>query len=96
MTRLYSRFWINVTLLLSVVFAVVFFPVFRERFGFAWSTLLTALGVMVIWAVYFIRAYIFTRGDSGVIRSTWNRKVSSFIRLSFFLVCDNMSGSPGS
>jgi hypothetical protein len=64
MTRLYSRFWVNITLLLSVVFAVVFFPLVQERYGLPWSVFLTLSGVLVIWAAYFVRAYLFTRGET--------------------------------
>ncbi|MHC4945507.1 MAG: hypothetical protein ACYTG7_21045 [Planctomycetota bacterium] len=59
--RLYSGFWICVAVILSIVFVVLFFPIVQDRYGFPISVLLTALGVLVIWASYFIRAYIFSR-----------------------------------
>ena len=60
MASLYSRFWVNVTIVLSVVFAVLFFPEMNHRYGFLRSVLLTAAGVIFIWIIYIIRAYIFT------------------------------------
>jgi hypothetical protein len=50
-----------VAIILSIVFVVLFFPIVQKRYGITVSILLTALGVLVIWASYFIRAYIFTR-----------------------------------
>lgn len=60
MTRLYSRFWLVVTLVLSVIFIVLFYPIVQDRYGFTGSILLTAGGLLVIWVVYVARAYIFT------------------------------------
>jgi len=65
MAKLYYRFWISITAVLGGVFAVLFFPVVRQRYGFEKSILFTATGVVVIWAVYFIRAYIISRMDDG-------------------------------
>ena len=74
MHRLYSRFWINVTVLLSAVFAVLFFPPVREKYGMTVSILATSAGVLVIWAVYFVRACIFssheTKKNRGKDRNT--------------------------
>ena len=60
MASLYSRFWVNVTIVLSVVFAVLFFPEINSKYGFLKSVILTAAGAIFIWVIYFIRAYIFT------------------------------------
>jgi hypothetical protein len=65
MGRLYSRFWVGVTLVLSAVFVVLFFPIVQDRYGFAASVLLTAVGLLVIWASYLVRAHIFTRGEKN-------------------------------
>jgi predicted branched-subunit amino acid permease len=51
----------SVTVVLSVAFAALFFPIVREQYRTTMSVVLTALGVAVIWIVYFIRAAIFSR-----------------------------------
>ena len=57
--KLYNRFWVCVTVVLSIAFAVLFFPVVQREFGLPGSALLTLLGILVIWGVYFVRARIF-------------------------------------
>lgn len=61
MPRFHSRFWVIVTFLLSLIFAVLFLPLVFERYALGEAILLTAAGIIVIWGVYFIRAYIFSR-----------------------------------
>ncbi|KPL03692.1 MAG: hypothetical protein AMJ73_05700 [candidate division Zixibacteria bacterium SM1_73] len=61
MAKLYNRFWVTVTIVLSVVFAILFFPIVHPKYGFPLSLLITLLGLLFIWANYFIRAYIFSR-----------------------------------
>lgn len=61
MTRYHSRFWLYVTILLCVLFAVLFYPVVHGPYGVGLSLLFTAIGVAVIWGVYLIRAAVFSR-----------------------------------
>lgn len=56
-----SRFWISFTVVLSVVFAVVFFPIVRDKFFLTDAILLTLAGIAIIWGVYFLRAAIVSR-----------------------------------
>ena len=60
MSRLYSKFWIIVTIVLSLIFIVLSFPTFQRTHGFGSAFLFTFIGVCVIWIVYLIRAYIFS------------------------------------
>jgi hypothetical protein len=55
--------WVILPIVLSVVFAVLFYPVVSARFELSLAVLLTVIGVGVIWASYVVRAYIFTRRD---------------------------------
>ncbi len=47
-------------ILLSVVFAVLFYPVVDRRYDLFSSLVYTFAGLCVIWITYFIRAHIFT------------------------------------
>lgn len=58
-----GKIWTLMTVVLSVVFAVLAFPVFRQAQGFLPAVLYTFLGIVVIWAVYFVRSWIFSRPD---------------------------------
>jgi hypothetical protein len=60
--RLYSRFWVGVTLALSIIFVVMFFPIVQAKYGFPKSVLLTLVCLLVIWASYLVRAYVFSGG----------------------------------
>ena len=62
MARLYSGFWVGVTAVLSIIFTMMFFPVVQQKYGYPQSVVLTMVGLLFIWASYFVRAYIFTRG----------------------------------
>jgi len=64
MSRLYNKFWINATIVLSLIFAVLGFPVFHQKHGFVSAFTFTLIGVSVIWIVYLIRAYIFSSFDN--------------------------------
>ena len=57
----FSRFWVGLTVLLSFVFSVLFYPVARKTHDPVWSLVLAALGLAVIWIVYVIRAAVFSR-----------------------------------
>ena len=59
-SKYHNRFQIGVTTVLSVIFAALFFALTIEAYGFLLSTLLTAVGVVFIWIIYFIRILIFT------------------------------------
>jgi hypothetical protein len=64
MARFYSPFWITVTSLLCVVFAILLYPAIVHRYGVLMSLLFTGLGVIFIWMVYFVRAWVFGRHRS--------------------------------
>ena len=61
MTRRHSGFWIGFTIVLSIIFAALFFPGVYGRCSLTESLIYTGLGVAVIWGVYFVRAAIFAR-----------------------------------
>lgn len=60
MHRLYNKFWINVTIVLSLIFILLGFPTFRRTHGIMQSVLITFLGVCFIWITYIIRAYLWS------------------------------------
>lgn len=53
--------WIALPVLLSIIFAVLFYPVVSQSYGQGASVGLTVAGICVIWVVYFVRAYVFAR-----------------------------------
>ena len=61
MSRYVNRFWIWITIFLSVVFAALFVPVAARNIGLGKAILYTLIGLIVIWMVYLIRAHIFGR-----------------------------------
>ena len=61
MGRLYSPFWVGFTLLLSVVFVVLFYPMVHEKYGLSTAVLLTVVCLVVIWVNYLVRAHIFSQ-----------------------------------
>ena len=63
MSRLYSKFWVNVTIVLSLIFIFLSFQIFQQKHGFVSAFIYTFIGVSVIWIVYLIRAYIFSSFD---------------------------------
>jgi hypothetical protein len=56
----YSRFWLGVAAVLSLVVIAWGFPAFQRKFGFPASLLWTLAAVLGVWATYFIRAYMFS------------------------------------
>jgi len=56
---LYSKFWVGVTIALSIVVIACGLPAFQRRFGFPASLLWAFAAVLGVWATYFIRAYMF-------------------------------------
>lgn len=63
MLRFIRTPWVALPVLLSVVFIVLFYPVVSQRYSVTASLGLTVAGLCVIWASYFIRAYVFTRSS---------------------------------
>lgn len=57
---LYSKFWVGVTIALSIVVIARGFPTFQRKFGFPASLLGTFAAVVDVWATYLIRAYVFS------------------------------------
>jgi len=56
---LYSRFWVGVTIALSVLVIACGFPAFPRKSGFPASLLWTLAVVVGVWATYLVRAYMF-------------------------------------
>lgn len=56
----YDRFWINVTIVLSLVVMLIGFPAFQRRFGFPASLVWTLAVVGGVWLTYLIRAYLWS------------------------------------
>jgi hypothetical protein len=59
-SKLYSRFWVGVTAVLSMVVIACGFPAFQRKFGFPASLLWTLAVLVGVWATYLIRAYMFS------------------------------------
>jgi len=59
-SKYHNRFWVCVTTILSVVFAILFFTLIVDAYSFLLSALFTAAGVIFIWIIYFVRVLIFT------------------------------------
>jgi len=57
---LYSRFWVGVTAVLSIVVVLCGFPAFAKKFGFPAPLFWTFTVVLCVWATYLIRAYLFS------------------------------------
>ena len=60
MFALYNKFWVNVTIALSVVVILFGFPAFQRKFGFPASLIWTLAVVGGVWLTYFIRAYLWS------------------------------------
>ncbi|MHC4116709.1 MAG: hypothetical protein ACYSWO_04295 [Planctomycetota bacterium] len=58
---MYSKPWVIVTVILCVVFALLAFPIFMKARGVPTAVVYTLIGFAVIWAVYFVRAWVFSR-----------------------------------
>ena len=57
----FSNPWVLLPVALSAIFAVLFFPVVSRTQETPFALLYTAIGVLVIWAAYAVRARIFSR-----------------------------------
>ena len=72
----YDKFWVGVTIALSIVVIACGFPAFQRKSGFPASLLWTFAVVLGVWATYLIRAYLFSdhppsnkaKGDRSVFR----------------------------
>jgi len=62
---LYSKFWVGVAMVLSIVVLACGFPAFQRKFGFPASLLWTFAGVLGVWCTYIIRAYMFSDRPTG-------------------------------
>ena len=55
-----DSFWIRVTVILSVFFAIMLPVSIIEKHGTAKTIVFTVLGIIFIWVTYFVRAYFFS------------------------------------
>ena len=70
MNKIHHGPWLILPILLSAIFAVLFYPVVQERYESLYSILFTFVGVCMIWITYFIRANIFTHLFADKIKIT--------------------------
>ncbi len=63
MSGIYNKFWVNVTIILSLIFIVLGFPAFLRSHSIAVSILITVIGVSFIWITYLIRAYMWSEKE---------------------------------
>ncbi len=56
-----SRFWVGVTVVLSIVVILCGLPAFTKKFGLPASLFWTFAAVLGVWATYLVRTYIFSR-----------------------------------
>lgn len=61
MRKYFNRFWFIFTVILSAAFVVLFSSVLAESIGTVKTVIYNLIGLLVIWLVYIIRAYIFTK-----------------------------------
>ena len=57
MKDLYDLFWIRIAVILSIIVAVIGFPVFQHAKGFPSSLFWTAAVIAGVWLTYLIRAW---------------------------------------
>jgi hypothetical protein len=69
MSKRHNKFWVWLSIILSVVVVVVGFPAFERDKGFPTSILWTLAAVLGVWLTYFVRAYLWgndkAKGDSS-------------------------------
>jgi quinol-cytochrome oxidoreductase complex cytochrome b subunit len=56
-----NKTWIIITVIFCVVFVILFYPIAAERVGHPKAIVYTLIGLLVIWLIYFIRAYVFSK-----------------------------------
>jgi predicted small integral membrane protein len=64
MKKYINTFWFTLTILLCILFILLFVPLVKERIGLWTTVLYTCIALAVILSVYFIRAYIFKKMSS--------------------------------
>ena len=64
MHRLIHPFWIGFTIILTLIFIILFPTAIISQYGPIKTAFFTLIGVSVIWAVYFVRAHIFSKLSS--------------------------------
>jgi hypothetical protein len=64
MARFYHPFWVTITCVLCLVFAVLFLPTILDKYGVLKSVIFTGAGVIFIWITYFVRAWVFGQEKS--------------------------------
>jgi len=65
-SRLFDRFWVTVTIGLSIIVIIIGFPIFQMKFGFPKSLLWTFIVVVLVWLTYIIRAYLFASDENDI------------------------------
>jgi len=65
-SRLFNRFWVTVTIGLSIIVIIIGFPIFQMKFGFPKSLLWTFIVVVLVWLTYIIRAYLFASDENDI------------------------------
>ena len=65
MFALYNKFWVKVTIALSVIVILFGFPAFQRKFGFPASLIWTLAVVGGVWLTYFIRAHPWSDGNAS-------------------------------
>ncbi len=61
MKHYFNKLWVIITVILNVVFVILFFPLSLKRVGTIKAIVFTLIGLLIIWIVYFVRAYIFSK-----------------------------------
>ena len=61
MGRLFHPFMTVITIVLTLIFIILFPAAIINQHGPFKTAIFTLIGVTVIWIVYFIRAYIFSK-----------------------------------
>jgi hypothetical protein len=61
MRKLFHPFWTWFTIILTLIFVVLLPASIISRLGLFKTAIFTLIGVAVIWIVYFIRAFIFSK-----------------------------------
>lgn len=57
--KYFSPFWISITIILCILFFVLFFPLALEQVGLYKAIVYSIVGIAVIWLANFARAIIF-------------------------------------
>ena len=64
MRKLFHPFWTGFTIVLILIFVILFPASIISRHGLYKTVVFTVLGVSIIWIVYFVRACIFSNFSS--------------------------------